>query len=86
MVFSLFMPMLDHLVLNVALPTIQRELGTGVSGVQWIVDGYTLAFAALLLTGGALGDLFGRKRFYLAGSRSSRARRRCRASPRRRAS
>ena len=67
MVFGLFMPMLDHLVVNVALPTIQRELGAGVSGLQWIVDGYTLAFAALLLTGGALGDLFGRKRFYLAG-------------------
>jgi MFS family permease len=67
MVFGLFMPMLDHLVVNVALPTIQRQLGAGVSGLQWIVDGYTLVFAALLLTGGALGDLYGRKRFYLAG-------------------
>src|SRR4051812_18705886 len=67
MVFGLFMPMLDHLVVNVALPTIQRELGAGISGLQWIVDAYTLTFAALLLTGGALGDRYGRKRFYLAG-------------------
>jgi EmrB/QacA subfamily drug resistance transporter len=67
MVFGLFMPMLDHLVVNVALPTIQRELGAGISGLQWIVDAYTLTFAALLLTGGSLGDLYGRKRFYLVG-------------------
>ena len=67
MVFGLFMPMLDHLVVNVALPTIQRELGAGIAGLQWIVDAYTLTFAALLLTGGSLGDLYGRKRFYLAG-------------------
>ena len=52
MVFGLFMPMLDHLVVNVALPTIQHQLGAGISGLQWIVDAYTLTLAALMLTGG----------------------------------
>jgi len=67
MVFGLFMPMLDHLVVNVALPTIQRQLGAGISGLQWIVGAYTLTFAAFMLTGGTLGDRYGRKRFFLAG-------------------
>jgi EmrB/QacA subfamily drug resistance transporter len=67
MVFGLLMPMLDNLVVNVALPTIQRQLGAGVSGLQWIIDAYTLTFASFMLTGGALGDLYGRKRFFIAG-------------------
>src|SRR6266511_2543582 len=67
MVFGLFMPMLDNLVVNVALPTIQHKLGAGVSGLQWIIDAYTLTFASFMLTGGALGDLYGRKRFFMAG-------------------
>jgi EmrB/QacA subfamily drug resistance transporter len=67
MVFGLFMPMLDNLVVNTALPTIQRELSTGVSGLQWIIDAYVLAFASFMLTGGALGDLYGRKRFFVFG-------------------
>jgi EmrB/QacA subfamily drug resistance transporter len=67
MVFGLFMPVLDNLVVNVALPTIQEKLGTGVSGLQWIVDAYTLTFASFMLTGGALGDIYGRKRFFMAG-------------------
>jgi EmrB/QacA subfamily drug resistance transporter len=67
MVFGLFMPMLDNLVVNVALPTIQRDLGAGVSGLQWIIDAYTLTFASFMLTGGALGDLYGRKRFFMGG-------------------
>src|SRR3989441_13252198 len=67
MVFGLFMPMLDNLVVNVALPTIQRQLGAGVSGLQWIIDAYTLTFASFMLTGGALGDLYGRKRFFMSG-------------------
>lgn len=65
--FALFMAMLDNTVVNVALPTIQRDLGSGVSGLQWIIDAYTIAFASLLLTGGILGDRFGRKRLFLAG-------------------
>src|SRR5262249_31131194 len=67
MVFGLVMPMLDNLVVNVALPTIQTKLSTGISGLQWIIDAYTLTFASFMLTGGALGDLYGRKRFFLAG-------------------
>src|SRR5438105_9510208 len=67
MVFGLFMPMLDNLVVNTALPTIRRELGAGISGLQWIIDGYVLAFASFMLTGGALGDLYGRKRFFMSG-------------------
>ena len=67
MCFALFMAMLDNTVVNVALPTISRELGAGVSGLQWIVDGYVLAFATLLLTGGIAGDRYGRKRTFLTG-------------------
>src|SRR5437588_5627719 len=67
MVFGLFMPMLDNLVVNTALPTIQRSLSTGVTGLQWIIDAYVLAFASFMLTGGALGDLYGRKRFFMTG-------------------
>ena len=67
MVFGLFMPQLDNLVLNVALPTIQRDFGAGVSGLQWIIDSYTLTFASFMLTAGALGDLYGRKRLFMGG-------------------
>src|SRR5664280_599612 len=67
MCFALFMAMLDNTVVNVALPTIQRDFGSGVSGLQWIISAYTLFFAALMLTGGMLGDLYGRKRFFLIG-------------------
>ncbi|HEY7660897.1 MAG TPA: MFS transporter [Actinomycetota bacterium] len=67
MCFALAMAMLDNTVVNVALPTISRELGAGVSELQWIVDGYVLAFASLLLTGGIAGDRYGRKRVFLLG-------------------
>ena len=67
MVFGLFMPMLDNLVVNVAMPTIQRRLGAGISELQWIIDAYTLAFAAFMLTGGTLGDIYGRKRLFTTG-------------------
>ena len=67
MCFALFMAMLDNTVVNVALPKIQESLGAGVSGLQWVVDAYTLLFASLLLTGGTLGDLYGRKRLFMAG-------------------
>ncbi len=65
--FALFMAMLDNTVVNVALPTISRKLGAGVSGLQWVVDSYVLAFATLLLTGGILGDRYGRKRLFVGG-------------------
>jgi EmrB/QacA subfamily drug resistance transporter len=67
MCFALAMAMLDNTVVNVALPTISRELGAGVSELQWIVDGYVLVFASLLLTGGIVGDRYGRKKTFLAG-------------------
>ncbi|MEX2458950.1 MAG: DHA2 family efflux MFS transporter permease subunit, partial [Actinomycetota bacterium] len=67
MCFALFMAMLDNTVVNVALPTLSRDLGADVGGLQWIVDGYVLAFASLLLTGGILGDRYGRKRMFLLG-------------------
>jgi EmrB/QacA subfamily drug resistance transporter len=67
MCFALAMVMLDNTVVNVALPTLSRDLGAGVSGLQWIVDGYVLALASLLLTGGILGDRYGRKRMFLTG-------------------
>lgn len=67
MVFGLFMPMLDNLVVNVALPTMQRELDAEVSDLQWIIDAYTLTFASFMLIGGSLGDLFGRKKFFMGG-------------------
>jgi EmrB/QacA subfamily drug resistance transporter len=67
MCFALAMAMLDNTVVNVALPRISLDLGAGVSGLQWIVDGYVLAFASLLLTGGILGDRYGRKKMFLSG-------------------
>ena len=67
MCFALAMAMLDNTVVNVALPTISLKLGAGVSALQWIVDGYVLAFASLLLTGGILGDRYGRKKMFLGG-------------------
>jgi EmrB/QacA subfamily drug resistance transporter len=63
----LFITFLDNTIVSVALADIQTALGVGVAGLQWIVDGYMLAFAALMLTGGTLGDLLGRKKVMLAG-------------------
>ncbi|HEY3462258.1 MAG TPA: MFS transporter [Gaiellaceae bacterium] len=63
----LFLTFLDNTIVSVALADVQTSLNSSVSGLQWIVDGYMLAFAALMLTGGTLGDLLGRKRVMLAG-------------------
>ena len=65
--FGLFMVMLDNTVVNVALPSIQRELEAGLSGLALVVDAYILVFASLLLTAGSLGDRFGRRRVFRAG-------------------
>jgi EmrB/QacA subfamily drug resistance transporter len=65
--FAIFMTTLDNTVVNVALPSIQRDLGVGRNGLEWVVNAYILAFAALLLTGGRLADLFGRRRLFLTG-------------------
>ena len=67
MCFALAMAMLDNTVVNVALPSVQSSLHASVSELQWIVDGYVLAFASLLLTGGILGDRYGRKLMFLSG-------------------
>jgi EmrB/QacA subfamily drug resistance transporter len=65
--FGLFMIMLDNTVVNVALPAIERDVGAGLSQLEWIVSGYALTFAALMLTGGKLADLLGRRRVFVAG-------------------
>ncbi len=62
-----FMVLLDTTVLTVALPDLRRSLGGGVAGQQWAVSGYTVAFAALLLTAGAVADRFGPRRVFAAG-------------------
>jgi EmrB/QacA subfamily drug resistance transporter len=67
MCFALFMIMLDNTVVNVALPSIQRSLHASTSSLEWTVNAYTLSFAVLLVTGGRLGDLFGRRKAFLAG-------------------
>ncbi len=64
---SLVMVVMAVSSLNVAIPTIQRELGASATTLQWIVDAYALVFAGLLLTAGALGDRFGRRKALLMG-------------------
>src|SRR5882672_368483 len=59
--FSLLVIVLDNSILNVAIPTIVRELHASNSQLQWMIDSYTLVFAGLLLTAGSLGDRFGRR-------------------------
>jgi len=64
---ALFMVILDNLVVTTGLPSIRRDLGGGVSALEWTVNAYTLTFAVLLLAGAALGDRFGRRRMFLVG-------------------
>ena len=59
---------LDATVVNIALPAIGRDFGTGVAALQWVMNGYTLTLAAFLLIGGSLGDRFGRRKVYLIGT------------------
>ena len=61
------MAFLDSTVVNVALPALQTSLGATIVGVQWVVESYGLFLGALILVGGALGDLFGRRVMFLAG-------------------
>ena len=65
--FALFMIMLDNTLVNVALPSIQRDLGIGLSELEWTVNAYALTFAVLMLSGGKLADFFGRRRVFLIG-------------------
>src|ERR1041385_2392065 len=64
---ALFMVTLDNLVVTTALPVIRKDLHSGLSGLEWTVNAYTLTFAVLLLTGAALGDRFGRKLVFSIG-------------------
>lgn len=64
---SIFLVVVDNLIVNVAIPTLARELGATTSGLQWIVDSYALVFAGLLLACGGLGDRFGRLRMMQIG-------------------
>ena len=62
-----FMVILDATVVNVALPSIQRDLGFTAASLQWVINSYTLVFGGFLLLGGRAGDLFGRRRLFLWG-------------------
>src|SRR6266851_5447945 len=64
---GLFMIMLDNTVVNVALPSIQQDLGIGISELEWVVNAYALTFGVLLLTGGKLADLLGRRAIFITG-------------------
>lgn len=59
---------IDTTVLNVSLRTIVNDLGTNLTGMQWVISGYALTLAALTITGGRLGDLFGRKKMFMIGA------------------
>src|SRR5689334_5886452 len=61
------MDLIDGTIVNVAAPSIRADLGASLSALQWIAGGYALTFAVGLVTGGRLGDIFGRKRLFLAG-------------------
>lgn len=62
-----FMVLLDMTVVSVALPAIRAELGGGISGLQWVVNAYTIVFAGLLLSMGSFADKIGAKRVYMGG-------------------
>ena len=62
MCFALAMVMLDNTVVNVALPSIQADFDASLPALEWTINAYTLPFAVLLVTGGRLGDIFGRRR------------------------
>ncbi|MFC9249303.1 MFS transporter [Streptomyces sp. NPDC057136] len=62
-----FMDLVDVTIVNIAIPSIKRDTGASFSSIQWITAGYALAFAAGLITGGRLGDIYGRKRLFLIG-------------------
>src|SRR5204862_2328820 len=66
-VLGFFIVTFDAVVVNVALPSIRQDLGAGITGLQWVVDGYTLMFAALLLWAGALSDRIGARRGFAVG-------------------
>ena len=64
---SLFIVGLDNTIVNLALPSIRRDLGSSLSGLQWVIDAYTLVLASLLMLGGSTGDRIGRRRTFQTG-------------------
>ena len=79
----MLMVILDQTIVNVALPSIQDDLGFSQSGLAWVVNAYLIAFGGLLLLSGRLGDLIGRRRIFLAGPRRVHRSPRCCAASRR---
>ncbi len=85
-IVSVAIPVLDNTILNLAVPTILREFHTQLSSLQWVITGYSLTFATLLIIGGRLGDIFGHRRMFVhrrdassaSGRSSRRSRPRCR--------
>ncbi len=71
--FGLFLLMLDSTVVSLALPEIRGDVGASAEGLQWMMNGYLLTIAVLVVTAGRLGDMFGRKRVFLAGMVALRA-------------
>ena len=69
-VAALFIVVVDSSILNVAIPTILREFDTTLPSLQWVVTGYSLTFASLLVIGGRLGDLYGHRRIFIIGAGS----------------
>src|ERR1700722_5926643 len=67
LIVGALMDMIDLTIVNVALPTIRRDLHASATQLEWVVSAYMLAFAAALIIAGSLGDLFGRKRIFLLG-------------------
>src|SRR5437868_5805826 len=67
-VLAAFIVALDNSVLNVAIPTILRELNTDLASLQWVLTGYSLTFASFLIIGGRLSDIFGARRMFILGA------------------
>ena len=82
---GVFITAIDNSIVNVALPSIQRDLDLGLTGIAWVVNGYILSFAVLLLTGGRLADSFGDVASSSSASPGSPAHHCSPASPRARA-
>src|SRR3954449_2307377 len=67
-IVAAFIVVLDNTVLNVAIPTILRDLHTRLPSLQWVITGYALTFATLLIIGGRLGDIYGHRRIFMIGT------------------
>src|SRR5882757_1707863 len=65
--FAFVMDLLDSTIVNIAIPSIQANLGASYATIQWMIAGYSLTFALLLITGGRMGDVFGYKKMFLIG-------------------